>query len=720
MSANGISLKKATFEPNSVRAKPKVRGRRGKNMASYGLDRVISPKGVFPASAWQLDNSRDLRTGEIRVSIRKIHIEGTSFKQICHEAANDEKLIKEKIKDIVIKRGKLHNPITDTGGLLYGVIEEIGPGYDNEKGFKVGDEVVCNSSLAGTPIFINNITAVDKFYSQVEAEGYAIMLPGVPVVHKPYDIPTDLLLFALNESGTIYTVSKNAVDKGKFAVIGNNMLMNLLYGYTIRAVAGKDAEIYCLFDRNTEVLLKGEKITGLMNEVFNLIDYQNLLRPVDCLKRFETFPQMDMIVNCADIPGSETVSVMAAKSGGTVVFANFISNYNIALYVTESICKGLKILCADGYLEAYDEFDFKLVKELAGYVEGSLVSRDKMKRKGHRSETQKQIFDHYNHYDISIAEGFVAVSDKMHNVLDEIMSVSKYDCNVLVTGETGVGKEKVANLIQKNSGRKLQPFVKINCASIAPNLMESEFFGYEKGAFTGADTKGKKGYFEAADGGIIFLDEVGELPLDIQAKLLRVIQEGEFLRVGSTTPRKTDVRIISATNRNLEELVEQKAFRRDLYYRLNVFPINVPALDERPEDIPPLVESFMNKYNEKFGVDKYIDDDAKEYLSERSWPGNIRELENVVQRLMIASAQESITIIDVMKELEDKNVKLVRGDSAKAKIDGGDINMVKALEAYEKDIIKYACEKHGSTRKAAKAIGISQTQLVRKKNKYGL
>ncbi|MCI7144837.1 MAG: sigma 54-interacting transcriptional regulator [Clostridiales bacterium] len=689
-------------------------------MAPYGLDRVVSPEQVFPASAWKLDNSRELRKGEMRVSLRRIHIEGTSFKQICHEAANDEELIREKIMDIVIKRGKLHNPVTDTGGLLYGVVEEIGTGYDNEKGFKVGDEVVCNASLAGTPLCINRITAIDKCYPQIEAEGYAIMLPGVPVVRKPEGIPADLLLFSLNESGTIYTVSKNAAGKKKFAVIGNNMLMNLLYGYTIRITAGEDAEIYCLFDRNTEVLLKGEKIDGLMKEVFNLVEYQNLLRPVACLKRFNTFPRMDMIVNCADIPGSETVSVIAAESGGTVIFANFISNYNIALYVTESIPKDLKILCADGYLEAYDEFDFRLVRELAPYVEGALVSRDKMKRKGYKSETEKQIFDHYNHYDISMAEGFVAVSDKMHNLLDEIMSVSKYDCNVLITGETGVGKEKVANIIQKNSGRKLQPFVKINCASIAPNLMESEFFGYEKGAFTGADSRGKKGYFEVADGGIIFLDEVGELPLDIQAKLLRVIQEGEFLRVGGTSPVKTDVRILSATNRDLEELVEQKTFRRDLYYRLNVFPLKVPALDERPEDIPPLVDSFINKYNDKFGVDKYIDEDAKNYLAGRNWPGNIRELENVIQRLMIASANDGITIIDVMKELEGDAVDTSRMESAQAISEGRDIDLTGAVEAYEKEMIRYACEKHGTTRKAAKALGISQTQLVRKKNKYGL
>ena len=307
----------------------------------------------------------------------------------------------------------------------------------------------------------------------------------------------------------------------------------------------------------------------------------------------------------------------------------------------------------------------------------------------------------------------------MQSVLDEIMSVSKYDCNVLITGETGVGKEKVANIIQKNSRRKMQPFVKINCASISPNLIESEFFGYEKGAFTGADSKGKIGYFEAADNGIIFLDEVGELPMDMQAKLLRVIQDGEFLKVGGTRPVKTDVRIISATNKDLEDLVEKRVFRRDLYYRLNVFPIKVPALDERTEDIPHLAESFVRKYNEKFGLSKYIDEDAKERLASHKWPGNIRELENVVQRLLIGSSGDAITVMDVVKELDRDLIKGIDAASPDAD-DEGNIDLTSMVEAFEKNIIRQACEKYGSTRKAAKAIGISQTQFVRKKNKYGL
>ena len=688
-------------------------------MNSYGLERSLTPRWTLAPSAWELDNSRELREGEIRIALERVHVEGTSFRQICQEAGNDEERIKEKINDIVIRRGKLHNPITDTGGLLCGVIEEIDRSYENTRGFKPGDKVICNASLAGLPMYIDRITNIDKVYSQFDAEGYAICLPGMPVNKRPDDIPVDLLLFAFNESGTIYTVSNDAKDKKRIAVLANNNLMAMVYGYTIRKAAGPDAEVYCILDRNTPVSAEGPKVEEFKKKVFTDVHYVNVMRPVECLKQFADKPPVDMMVNCADIPGAETISVMATRSGGTVIFANFISNYNIALYVTEATSKDLNIKCADGYLDRYAEFDFEIVREIAPYLEGSLVPREKTKM-GHRSEVDREILEQYNQHNLEEAEDFIATSPKMRNVLDEIMSVSKYDCNVLITGPTGVGKEKIANIIQKNSRRNMQPFIKINCASISPNLLESEFFGYEKGAFTGADSKGKIGYFEAADNGIIFLDEVGELPLDMQAKLLRVIQDGEFLKVGGTKPVKTDVRIISATNKNLEELVEARDFRRDLYYRLNVFPVQVPALDERKEDIPHLADSFVRKYNEKFGMNKYIDDEAKERLAAHRWPGNIRELENVIQRLLIASDNDAITVLDVVKELDEG---LMRGvDFNKPSEQDGEevIDLTKMVEAFETNIIREACEKYGSTRKAAKAIGISQTQLVRKKNKYGL
>lgn len=688
---------------------------------NYGMNRVLEPQHVLPTSAWRLDNSRAIGPGEIRVDIRRIHIEGTSFKQICLEANNHEQRIRQKIMDIVIRRGKLHNPVTDTGGLLYGTVSEIGAEYDNKKGFAPGDEVLCNASLASVPIYIDKILSVDRAFGQVEVEGYAVLYSEVPLVRRPEGIPINLLLFAFDESGTLYRISNTAVGKRKFLVVGNNLLSNLLFGYAIRKVAREDAEVVCLLDRKTDMVLKGQSIDELIDKVFTEVHHVDILKPMECLADLKADALFDLSVNCADIPGAETINILATKSGGTVVFANLINNYNIALYITEAISRQLDIRCADGYLEAYDEFDIEIVKDLVPYIEGAVETNLAMDDDPAYPINRQTRLMEVSGQRQTMLEDFVCESRAMASVLDEILTVAKYDCNVLITGETGVGKEKVANIIYKNSSRKMQPFVKVNCASISPTLIESEFFGYEKGAFTGASASGKKGYFELADNGVIFLDEIGELQADMQAKLLRVIQDGEFFRVGGTTPIKTNVRIISATNRDLEEVIEEQGFRRDLYYRLNVVRIRVPALRERTGDIPALIRHFLKKYSEKFQIQRQIDEDAVEYLKQCDWPGNIRELENVVQRLMISSKGEKIALLDVMREL---HAEVFEGTdvspSSAAGEEGQVMDMEKMVENFEKNIIKHACETYGSTRKVARALGISQTQLVRKKKKYEL
>lgn len=691
-------------------------------MENYGVNRVLEPKYVLPTSAWKLDNSREIAPEEMRISIKRLHIETTSFKQICLEANNHDEQIKEKIMDIVLKRGKLHNPVTDTGGLLYGVVDEIGEEYRNKKHLKVGDEMLCNTSLAGVPLYINRIISVDKAYTQVEVEGYAIVFDKIPVVKKPEGVPLNLLLFIFNESGTLYRVSREIEGRKRFLVLGNNIMTNLMFGYVIRKKAGADAEIMCLFDKKTDLVIVGKSIDKLLSEVFDEVHYVNILRPMECLEKLNIESRFDMTINCADLPGAETINILATKSGGTVIFANLINNYNIALYITESISKHLEIKCADGYLEKYDEFDIEVVEELAPYMEGAVTSTAVFEEDLAYPLVREDRLLSSEGYRRSMAEDFICESRAMAMVLEEILKVSKYDCNVLITGETGVGKDKITNIIQKNSVRNMQPFIKINCAAIAPNLMESEFFGYEKGAFTGANASGKKGYFESADNGIIFLDEVGELPLDIQAKLLRVTQDGELYRVGGTTPIKTNVRIISATNRNLIEQIEKNQFRQDLYYRLNVFPIRVPSLKERKAEIPALIRHFVKTYNEKYGINRGIDEEAIEYLRERQWVGNIRELDNSIQRIMISAKGENITLIDVIKCLHDTafgQVDFGSPDDLTERINS-DFALEPLVESFEKNLLRYACDKYGSTRKTAQAIGISQTQLVRKKKKYGI
>ena len=685
----------------------------------YGMNRVLEPQHVLPTSAWRLDNSRNITEDEIRVDVKRIHIEGTSFKQICMESNDNEQRIKQKIMDIVIRRGKFHNPVTDTGGLFYGVVSEIGSNYKNVKDFKPGEEVVCNASLASVPIYINNIISVDKAFGQIEVEGYAILYDEVPLVRRPEGVPIDLLLYTFNESGTIYRITNTAVGKKKFLVVGNNLLSNLLFGCAIRKVAREDAEVVCLLDKKTDMVLKGESMDDLISRVFSEVRYVDILKPMECLDQLKVHSLFDLSVNCADIPGAETINILATKSGGTVVFANLINNYNIALYITESISKQLDIRCADGYLEAYDEFDIEIIKDLMPYLqEATLTNKNTDDDPSYPINRKTRLMEASGQRKLML-EDFVCESHAMATVLDEILTVSKYDCNVLITGDTGVGKAQVANIIHKNSNRKMHPFIKVNCAAIAPSMIESEFFGYEKGVVSGTHMEEKKGYFELADNGVIFLDEVGELQPDMQAKLLRVIQDGEFFRVGGTVPVKTNVRILSATNRDIEALIEEHVFRRDLYYRLNVVRIQVPNLKERTGDIGALVEHFLEKYGEKFQMKRIVDQDALEYLKQCEWPGNIRELETVVQRLMISSKGTQITLLDVMRELHADAFDNTAMDLPDVPVADGQVMDLEAMVAnFEKNIIRHACEKYGSTRKVAKAIGISQTQLVRKKKKY--
>jgi formate hydrogenlyase transcriptional activator len=240
-------------------------------------------------------------------------------------------------------------------------------------------------------------------------------------------------------------------------------------------------------------------------------------------------------------------------------------------------------------------------------------------------------------------EGIVGSSGALCKVLDEIRIVAPTDATVLIEGETGTGKEVIAHAIHTNSSRRNRPFVKLNCAAIPLGLLESELFGHEKGAFTGAVTQ-RVGRFEAANGGTLFLDEVGDIPLELQAKLLRVLQEQEFERLGSTYTRRVDVRVVAATNRDLATLVAEKHFRMDLYYRLNVFPIAVPPLHQRLEDVPMLVAHFVHRYADRMSKQiSRISKSAMETLMGYPWPGNIRELQNFVERAVI------LTMGDVLR-----------------------------------------------------------------------
>ncbi|MDV2886662.1 sigma 54-interacting transcriptional regulator [Alkalihalophilus pseudofirmus] len=305
--------------------------------------------------------------------------------------------------------------------------------------------------------------------------------------------------------------------------------------------------------------------------------------------------------------------------------------------------------------------------------------------------------------------GFVGSSYEMKKCLSVAKQVAEVDVNVLILGESGVGKTHLAKLIHRESGRCDKPFIEVNCGAIPESLFESEFFGYEAGSFTSANKKGKLGLAELAEGGTLFLDEIGELFLPLQVKVLRFIQEKQFYRVGGTKPRTVDFRLIAATNQPLEQLVQEKKFREDLYFRLNVVPIRIPPLRERTTDILPLLDHFVEQFSKKYNRSRLLDDAVKQQLFKQPWPGNIRELINLIERLVVVSTSEIITINDLPEsyylpygqalELEEKTLPEI-------------------LEGVEREVLQKAKTQYRTTVEMAKYLGVSQPTIVRKLSKY--
>jgi Nif-specific regulatory protein len=300
-------------------------------------------------------------------------------------------------------------------------------------------------------------------------------------------------------------------------------------------------------------------------------------------------------------------------------------------------------------------------------------------------------------------------------VLRQVEKVQSTRATVCIEGETGTGKELIASLIHYSSPRRDKLFVAQNCAAVPENLLESELFGHKKGAFTGADSD-KKGLFEVADGGTLFLDEVGEMSLGLQAKLLRVLQEGEIRPVGATTPRKVDVRIICATNRSLEKEVAEGRFRQDLYYRLKVFPIRLPPLRERRDDIPLLAEHFLKKYSSelKKSISGFTPD-AQSQLGSYNWPGNVRELENEVQRLCIQVEPDHFITPDLLVS----HLRQAEGVVDRIAPKKGPLKDM--MEEVERFLILQCLREHdGNKTRAAEALGITREGLHKKLARFGL
>ncbi|MBU0992872.1 MAG: sigma-54 dependent transcriptional regulator [Proteobacteria bacterium] len=342
--------------------------------------------------------------------------------------------------------------------------------------------------------------------------------------------------------------------------------------------------------------------------------------------------------------------------------------------------------------------------------------------------TKKDEMDHIKHVFKQVTEAlnkvdsrllfpeFTCESRSMRSVLNMVMKVAPTESTVLILGESGTGKELVATSIFQHSKRKNKPFIKLNCVAIPEELLESELFGHEKGAFTGADAK-KKGKFELADNGTIFLDEIGDMPFNLQAKLLRVLQEKEFDTVGGTTPVKVDVRVIAATNKNLESLVKEGTFREDLYYRLNVFLITLPPLRERQEDIPLLIEDKINQLKNGDSTIT-VSDDAMKRMKYYSWPGNIRELHNTIERACVLSENGRLEVNHLPSTVDVDTIQVVK--KSKSILDE-ETTLDEKLQEIEVNIISDALKRtEGIQVKAAELLGINQRSLWHRMKKYDI
>ncbi|RMG74788.1 MAG: sigma-54-dependent Fis family transcriptional regulator [Nitrospirae bacterium] len=336
--------------------------------------------------------------------------------------------------------------------------------------------------------------------------------------------------------------------------------------------------------------------------------------------------------------------------------------------------------------------------------------RQAMERVNLLQENLKLQGELYRQFNI---DGIVGQSASMKQVIDTVKKVSPTNATVLILGESGTGKELIARAIHYNSPRKKAPFTALNCASIPENLLESELFGYEPGAFTGASTR-KKGLIEETQGGTLFLDEIGDMPISLQAKLLRVLQDGEIRRLGGKDSFRVDIRIIAATNRDLEEMIKEGTFREDLYYRLRVVTIKIPPLRERREDIPLLCEHFLKKYNQEFGKRlKGISEEALKALTDYSWPGNIRQLQSVIERAVILSDGERLELDDIRDEISGGVSKNILD------LDIPDEGIV--FEEIEKALLKKAMEKSNFVAKrAAELLGMSYKTFWYRWEKFGL
>jgi two-component system NtrC family response regulator len=432
---------------------------------------------------------------------------------------------------------------------------------------------------------------------------------------------------------------------------------------------------------NQRMLLRGL----LEKEGYRIVDAKDAAGAIELVKE-HAVDCLLLDYRLPDLDGLEVLRRVKAQNPELEVI--MITAYGTVEKAVEALKSG-----ASDYLQKPVDFDDLLIK----------LKRIEEKRQLIREiDVLKQVVK-----ERFTKEGFIYASEAMERVMSIVVRVAGTDSTCLITGESGVGKELVANLVHEMSNRREGPLIRVNCAAIPDNLLESELFGYEKGAFTGALQR-KPGKFELADKGTIFLDEIGDLSFPLQAKLLRVIEQKEIERLGGLYPFKVDVRIIAATNKDLEQEVKKGSFREDLYFRLNVVTIEIPPLRHRKEEIPLFLDFFLKKFCGRYGKQiKGFTREARDWLMKYDYPGNVRELENIVERAVVLTRGEYISIDDL--------------PAGRGRETGSSLTMKQTVEEIERRMIKEALAQAGGVQKrAAEILGITERILRYKVKKYGL
>ena len=405
-------------------------------------------------------------------------------------------------------------------------------------------------------------------------------------------------------------------------------------------------------------------------------------------KEYYIGKNVDRLVNRGILKDSVTKKVLKQRRTVSVVQNNFEGK--------ETLITGSPIFNNKGDIE-------KVITNIRDLSELNRLKSElnSVQKKNAEYEKELELLKGYSN------SGIIIESETMKELYETATRIANFDATVLILGETGVGKDVLARFIYSKSKRaSTGDFIKVNCGAIPQELIESELFGYEGGAFTGANRNGKPGMFEMADNGVLFLDEVGELPLKTQVKLLQVIQDNTIQRIGATKLKKVNVRIIAATNRNLLHMVKEQEFREDLFYRLNVIPLSIPPLRERRDDILPLIQFFLNRTNLKYNLDKHLKADLKNSLYELDWKGNVREMANLIERMVLTTSKRAISHdhlpADYKKERADPHIHSLK----------------EAVEITERNVLENAYLKCKSTYEISRVLNTSQPTIVRKLKKY--